>query len=92
MAMATTRPRNTRAHLQVMLGTRATVLARIEHSDADHRMVGWWAAVHYSEADCGCAWCMSAAQGREHYFGWSVRDAMVEASDYVRTHPDFDDG
>jgi hypothetical protein len=91
MAVASSRPRNTRSQMQVMLGTRATVLERIEHTSPNHRMVGWWAAVHYAEPDCGCGWCISAQEEREHYIGWSVRDAIVEISDYVRVH-EPDDG
>lgn len=88
MAMASTRPRNARSQLQRMLGTRATVVDRVEQPTSDYRIVGWWASPHVEYADCGCDWCQAAAQGHDVYVGFSIRDAIVAASDYVRGHPD----
>jgi hypothetical protein len=77
-----------RGQLQAALGTYATVLEYVSQSEGGHPYPGWWASFHHVEQDCGCRACQSAVDGRDHYLGFHLRDAMVAATDYRRAHPD----
>lgn len=90
MASRVLSPRSLREQLQIVVGTRATVLDFVRYTDAGHPYVGWWVSVHVADPDCACDWCASASRGVDHYVGYHFRDALPALADYLRAHPELD--